>query len=216
MSNLLHWLPNLLFIAEGVFVTLKYSVISVCLGFILGIILALAKTSNSCALRTGSNIYTSIFRGTPLLVQLSIFYFVVPQILNIHISVLTAGITAFSLNSAAYISEIIKAGIESIDKGQREAAKVLNIPERLMAKDIILPQAIRVILPSLINELVNMIKESSIISILGELDLMRRAQLVTAQTYDYITPMLMVGLCYYVIVSIFTKIALIVEKKMKL
>jgi len=209
-------LPNLLYIAQGIFVTLKYSLISVFIGFILGTIIALAKTSKFTLVIALANFYTSIFRGTPLLVQLIIFYNVFPKAFNINISIFTAGILAFSLNSAAYVSEIIRAGINSIDKGQIEAAKVLNIPEYNIKKDIILPQAIRVILPSLINELVNMLKETSIISILGELDLMKRAQIVSGQTYDYVSPMLMVGLCYYIMVLIFSKIATIVENKLKL
>ena len=216
LINFSQELPNLLYIAKGVFVTLKYSLISVFFGFILGSIIALGKTSKLRIIVLSCNFYTSIFRGTPLLIQLIIFYNVFPKLCGINLSIFAAGILAFSLNSAAYVSEIIRAGIDSIDKGQIDAAKALNIKSYNIQKDIVMPQAIRVILPSLINELVNMLKETAIISILGELDLMKRAQIISSQTYDYVSPMLMVGLCYYVMVLVFSKIAVLVENKLKL
>lgn len=214
IEHLIHLWPSILFIAEGTFITLKYSLISVCLGFIVGIILAICKTSKWKALRIFCSFYTSIFRGTPLLIQLSIVYFMLPSLLGVKISVFAAGIIAFSLNSGAYVSEIIRAGIEAVDKGQFEAAKALGIPHYMAMKDIILPQAIRKILPSLVNELVNLLKESAIISMLGEMDLMRRAQLVAGEKFDYFTPMITAALCYYILVFIFSSLASVLEKKM--
>jgi polar amino acid transport system permease protein len=128
-------------------------------------------------------------------------------LLGIKLSVFVAGVLAFSLNSGAYVSEIISSGIESVDVGQIEAARALGVKERLIMKDIILPQAIRNILPSLINELVNMLKESAIISMLGEADLMRRAQMVAAEKFDYFTPIITAAICYYVLVFIFSSLA---------
>lgn len=205
---------SIYFIMQGMVVTLKYSIVSVLLGLIIGILLAICKVSKSCALRLFANFYTSVFRGTPLLIQLSIIYFGLPSVIGIKLGVFVAGSTAFSLNSGAYVSEIIRAGINSVDKGQIEAAKALAIPERLMMKDIILPQAIRNILPSLVNELITLIKESSIISMIGEMDLMRRAQLVSAEHLTFFTPMLIAGLCYYVMVIIISKLAKIIEKRL--
>lgn len=203
------------FIAEGAFVTLKYSVISVLLGLIIGSALAVMKTSKYSALRIFCSFYVSIFRGTPLLIQLTIVYFLFPTLFGIKMSVFAAGVIAFSLNSGAYVSEIIRSGIEAVDKGQFEAAKALGIPDYIAMRDIILPQAIRKILPSLINELVNLLKESAIISMLGEMDLMRRAQIVAAEKFDYFTPMLTAALCYYILVTIFSYFAHILEKKWK-
>lgn len=207
--------PKLFFIAEGTLVTLKYSLISVIFGLILGIILAIAKTSKYKSLQIFADIYTSIFRGTPLLIQLMIVYYGLPTI-GIKLTVFGAGVLAFSLNSGAYVSEIIRAGINGIDKGQFEAAKILGVTKYLAMKDIILPQAIRKILPSLINELINLLKESAIISILGEMDLMRRAQVVAAESYSFFTPMITAALCYYILVVSFTFLAKILEKRLEI
>lgn len=205
---------SILYIIEGMVVTLKYSLVSVLFGLIIGTLLAICKVSKSYALRLFANFYTSIFRGTPLLIQLSIIYFGLPGVIGIKLGVFAAGTIAFSLNSGAYVSEIIRAGMNAVDKGQIEAAKALGIPERLMIKDIILPQAIRNILPSLVNELINLIKESSIISMIGGMDLMRRAQLVSQEHYTYFTPLLIAGFCYYVMVIIISNLAKILEKKL--
>ncbi len=207
--------PKLLFIAEGTLVTLKYSLISVIFGLILGIILAIAKTSKYKSFRIFADIYTSIFRGTPLLIQLMIVYYGLPTI-GIKLTVFGAGVLAFSLNSGAYVSEIIRAGINGIEKGQFEAAKVLGLTKYLAMKDIILPQAIRKILPSLINELINLLKESAIISILGEMDLMRRAQVVAAESYSFFTPMITAAICYYILVASFTFLAKILEQRLEI
>lgn len=208
------FLPSIYFILEGALVTLKYSSISVCFGLLIGIALAILKVNRYLALRLFADAYTSIFRGTPLLIQLSIVYFALPGILGVKLTVFTAGVIAFSLNSCAYVSEVIRAGIASVDKGQTDAAKALGIPDRLIMKDIILPQAIRNILPSLINELINLIKESAIISIIGEMDLMRRAQVVSAEHYSYFLPMIVAAFGYYIMVLIISTIGKIVEKRM--
>lgn len=209
-------LPMAGFIACGIFTTFKYSFISVLLGFILGIMLAVCKLSKHKMLRYLANFYTSIFRGTPLLIQLSVVYYGIPSVCNIHISIFAGGIIAFSMNSAAYVSEIIRAGIVSIDKGQFEAAKALNIAPYYLYKDIIIPQAISNIIPALINELINMLKESSMISILGEADLIYRAQLVAAETYQYFTPMLIAASYYYLMVMLLSSLAKILERKLKI
>lgn len=204
-----------IYILKGIFVTLQYSIISVFFGFLIGIFITLLKVSPNKALKFIGNFYTSIFRGTPLMIQLSIIYFATPQLFGIKFSPFFAGVLAFSLNSGAYVSEIIRGGIESIDEGQYLAAKALGIPYFYTMKDIILPQVLPRIFPSLINELVNLVKESAIISIIGEVDLMRRAQFVAASTYNYFTPMLAAALGYYIIVLLFSYIASIFEKRLK-
>ena len=209
-------ISQVLFIAEGSFLTLKYSMLSVFLGLFLGVILAFAKQSKYKIISALAHIYTSLFRGTPLIVQLSIVYFALPDLIGMDISVFAAGITAFSLNSAAYISEIIKAGINNVEKGQIESAILLNIPKYYIAKDIIMPQAVRSILPSLTNEMINMLKESALISIFGELDLMYRANIIAFEGYDFITPMFIVAGCYYILVLIFSALAILLEKRLKL
>lgn len=207
---------NIYFIAQGTIVTLQYSVLSVFFGLIIGVFLSILKVGNNNIGRIIANIYTSIFRGTPLLIQLSIIYLALPQIFGIRLNVFSAGILAFSLNSGAYISEIIRAGISSVDNVQFEASKVLGISKFNMMKDIIMPQAIRNILPALINELINMLKESAIISFLGEYDLMKRAQIVAIEQYTYFFPMITAACCYYIMVTLLTYLATILERKIKL
>ena len=215
-NDLVAFLPHLYFILKGVTVTLKYSVISVCFGLIIGTILAFLKVIDLKILRLAAHAYTSIFRGTPLLIQLTIIYFGLPGLIDLKLSVFSAGVIAFSLNSGAYVSEIIRAGIESVDKGQVEAAKALGISPILRMKDIILPQAFRSILPALVNELINLVKESCLISVIGEMDLMRRAQVVSAETYTFFTPMLTAAAAYYLMVLIISSFALLLEKRLAL
>ena len=213
-DDLVAFLPHLYFILKGVTVTLKYSVISVFLGLIIGTILAFLKVIDLKILRLAAHAYTSIFRGTPLLIQLTIIYFGLPGLIGLKLSVFAAGVIAFSLNSGAYVSEIIRAGIESVDRGQVEAAKALGVSPVLRMKDIILPQAFRSILPALVNELINLVKESCLISVIGEMDLMRRAQVVSAETYTFFTPMLTSAAAYYVMVLIISSFALLLEKRL--
>lgn len=207
------FLPNFYFIAGGILVTLKYSLIATIFGFFIGILLVLMKISQNRLWKIFASAYTSVFRGTPLLIQLSIIYYALPALLGIKLSVFSAGLLAFSLNSAAYVSEILRSGINSIDKGQFEAAKVLGITNYLTMRDIILPQALRTILPSLINESINLIKESAIISLIGEMDIMRRAQLVSTETYNYFLPMFFAALVYYVLVLFISYLGKKLEKK---
>lgn len=203
------------YIPLGIVVTLKYSLISIFFGLIIGTILSLFKVSNNFLLNFIANTYTSIFRGTPLLVQLSFAYFALPSIIGYDISAFTAGIIAFSLNSGAYVSENIKAGIESVDKGQFEASKSLGMDYVTMMQYIILPQAIKNILPSLVNEAINLTKESAIISIIGEADIMRRATIFSAEHSVYAEPLLVAAISYYFIVTILGMLAKVLEKRMK-
>ncbi len=205
----------LTYIPAGIFITLQYALISVFFGLIIGTILSLFRLSSSRILRAIAICYLSIFRGTPLLLQLFIMYFAMPSLLGIEISAFAAGIIAFSMNSGAYVSENIRAGIESVDKGQFEAAKSLGMSYRLMMQNIIIPQAIRNILPSLVNEAINMVKESSIISVIGEADIMRRANVVSAEQYSYLEPLIVAAICYYILVTILSSFAKILEKRLK-
>lgn len=207
---------SIIYIIEGISVTLQYTLISIIFGLIFGVAISLCKLSSLKTLRWFGIFYVSIFRGTPLLVQLSIIYFSTPAITNYNISVFEAGIIAFSLNSAAYITEIIRAGIESVDKGQFEAAKALGLSYKLTIKDIILPQALRNILPALANEVVNLLKETAIISVLGGADIMRRANIISSEHYIYFAPLITAAICYYVMVVIFSSFAKYLEHRLKI
>jgi His/Glu/Gln/Arg/opine family amino acid ABC transporter permease subunit len=214
MDNIIN--DSTLYIAEGIWVTLNYTITSVICGFLLGLLISLCRISKIRIIRYLVLVYISIFRGTPLLVQLSIVYFITPPALGYNISVFEAGVIAFSLNSSAYVAEIIRSGINSVDKGQFESAKALSIPYYLMMKDIVLPQAFRNILPALVNEVVNLLKETAIISVIGGADIIKRAQEVTAEQYIYFTPLITAAVCYYILVVIFGSIAKYIEYRMKL
>ncbi|NEU30774.1 amino acid ABC transporter permease [bacterium LRH843] len=206
--------PHIPFLLEGIKVTLQFVSVSLVLGLVLGIILAIFKIGRIGLLRFVAHAYTSVFRGTPLILQLSIIYFGLPQF-NVDISAYLAGVLAFGLNSAAYVSEIIRAGIQAVDKGQTEAAAALGVPERPMLLNIILPQAFRNILPALFNEFINLTKESAIVSIIGVMDLMRRAQIVNAQIFKYFEALLFVGLIYYLLVMVLTIIGRMIERRLE-
>jgi polar amino acid transport system permease protein len=210
------FLPHLLFILKGTGVTLQYSLVAVFFGMIIGTLLAICKITNSRLARFFADSYTSVFRGTPMIVQLSIIYFGLPGLTGLKLSVFMSAALAFSMNSGAYVSEVIRAGINAVDKGQTEAAKALGVSPILRMKDIILPQAIRNILPALGNEFINLIKESALISTIGGMDLMRRAQVVSAETYTFFTPMLIAAATYYILVMIVSTMIKILEKKLAL
>jgi polar amino acid transport system permease protein len=207
--------PYIPFILEGIWVTLKFVIISIILGFILGTILALFKISRIKALNWFGDAYTSIFRGTPLILQLMLIYFAIPQLTGYNIEPFLASVLAFGLNSSAYVSEIIRAGIQAVDKGQTEAAQALGVPYRLMMKDLILPQALKNILPALMNEFITLTKESAIVSTIGYLDLMRRAQVVGADTYRNFEPLIFVGLIYWILVMGLTLAGKRFERRLK-
>jgi arginine/lysine/histidine transporter system substrate-binding protein len=188
----------LTYIPAGILVTLQYALISVFFGLVIGTILSLFRVSSSKLLKGFAICYLSIFRGTPLLLQLSIMYFAMPSLLGIEISAFAAGIIAFSMNS-----------------GQFEAAKSLGMSYRVMMQNIIMPQAIRNILPSLVNEAINMVKESSIISVIGAADIMRRANVVSAEQYSYLEPLMVAAVCYYILVIILSLAGKLLEKRLK-
>ena len=192
---------SILFIASGVGITLLYTLISFSVGLCLGTVLSTVR-SNKFA-NSIIRHFISLIRGTPLILQLSFFYFAIPNVLGIRINILTAGILTFSLNSTAYITEILRGGIQSLPKGQFEASQTLEIPNFLMWKDIIFPQVFRNVFPSLMNEFITLIKETALISVLGEMDIMRRAQTVAAQQFSYFGPLCIAGLSYYGVISFF-------------
>lgn len=211
-SQLVPYIP---FMLEGIWVTLKFVSLSILVGFFLGTILALLKITEKQPFKWFADAYTSIFRGTPLILQLMIFYYAVPQLTGYDISAYLSAILAFGLNSAAYVSEIIRAGILAVDKGQTEASKALGVGYIPMMVSIILPQAMKNILPALMNEFITLTKESAIVSTIGYLDLMRRAEIVGADLYRNFEPLLFAGLIYWVMVYILTQLGRLVERRMR-
>ncbi|MEI4829179.1 amino acid ABC transporter permease [Bacillus sp. FJAT-53711] len=207
--------PSIPYILKGLEVTLKIVFVASLLGFALGTLLALCKIARIKVLSIIADFYTSIFRGTPLVLQLMLIYYGLPQITGYDISAFLAAVLAFSLNSGAYMSEVIRAGIQAVDKGQTEAAMALGVPYGKMMRNIILPQALKNILPALVNEFVTLTKESAVVTVIGATDLMRRAYIVGGETLSYFEPLLFVGMIYYILVIILTFIGKAVEGRMK-
>jgi polar amino acid transport system permease protein len=199
-----------LFIATGILFTLQLLFGGISIGLILGTLASILKYQG--IMKFFINRIISIIRGTPLILQLSFVYFAAPNILGLKLSILQAGIITFGLNSSAYISEILRSGIENLPKGQFEAAKTLQIPKFYMWKDIILPQVIKNVLPSMINEVIALLKETALISTIGGMDIMRRAQAVAAEQFTYFTPLCIAGAYYYVLVLILEHLGKKLEK----
>lgn len=207
--------PYTPFILEGVGVTLLFTVASLLCAMPLAVLLAFCKVSPRRRFYRVANFYTSIFRGTPLIVQLSLIYYATPQLTGCTLSVFAAGVLTFSLNSAAYASEVIKAGILAIDVGQAEAAKALGLSKIQTFRFIILPQAIRNIIPNLMNEMIDLLKESALISILGEADLMNRTRLVATEKFLFFEPYLIAASLYYILVMMMAYIGKKVETRLR-
>jgi polar amino acid transport system permease protein len=186
------------FIGRGAGITLQLLAGGLFIGFSLGTVLAVWRYRGSG--RWFVVAYVSIIRGTPLLLQLSLIYFTLPIVLKIRLSTIAAGAIALGINSAAYMAEILRSGIESLSRGQFEAAKTLGISPFYAWKDIILPQVLRNIFPALTGEVIALLKETALISVIGGADIMRRAQMVTAESFTYFTPLCMAGACYYILV----------------
>ena len=186
------------FIVKGSLLTIKYAVCSIVIGVIFSIFLTLMIYSGKKTLYYVVKIYVSIIRGTPMLLQFSFIYFGVSHLLNTNLSVFTAGVIAFSMNSAGYLVEIIRSGVRSIDKGQIEACKSLNLSRYQMIKDVMMPQVVHNIFPALINEFITLIKESSIVSVFGGYEITKRANMVIAEYYSYFVPLIVAGLSYYI------------------
>ncbi|MCT4633915.1 MAG: amino acid ABC transporter permease [Firmicutes bacterium] len=198
------------FFIEGTANTLMLSLISILIGLIIGIFLSLMKLSSKKVLKGIATAYIEFIRGTPLLVQLYMVYFGIKDI-----PMFLAGIIAISLNSSAYIAEIIRAGIESIDKGQMEAARSLGLDYNTSMKEIIIPQAFKNILPALGNEFIVLIKESAIASVIGVQDIMFKVDTIRGITYRPFSPLLVACLIYFTLTFTLSKLMGRLERRMK-
>lgn len=198
------------FFLDGIKLTLLLALITIIFGSILGLVICILKISKYKILRAIASIYIEIIRGTPLIVQLIIIHYG----LKINMTELTSASIALSLNSAAYIAEIMRAGIISINKGQMEAAKSLGMNHFNAMKLIIIPQAIKNILPALANEFVVLIKESAIVSYIGLADLMYKANQIRSLTYLTLEPLLVAALIYLIITFTLSKFIHYFERKL--
>ena len=205
--------PSIPYILKGIGITVQIVISATIIGLILGILLALCKIGKITVLRLLADFYTSIFRGTPLVVQLLIAYYVLWPLLGITISPLNASIIIFGLNSAAYVSEIMRGGILSIDPGQMEAGRSLGMTWAQTMRYIIMPQAFKRIIPPLGNEFIAMLKDSSLVSVIGFEELTRRGQLIIARTYASFEIWMCVALIYLVMVFMVARFVAVLERK---
>ncbi|HCZ8372961.1 TPA: ABC transporter permease subunit [Staphylococcus aureus] len=202
------------FFLKGIKITILISLIGVALGSILGAFVALMKLSKIKIISWIASIYIEILRGTPMLVQVFIVFFGITAALGLDISALVCGTIALVINSSAYIAEIIRAGINAVDKGQMEAARSLGLNYRQTMKSLIMPQAIKNILPALGNEFVTLIKESSIVSTIGVGEIMFNAQVVQGISFDPFTPLLVAAALYFVLTFVLTRIMNMIEGRL--
>ena len=220
---MLKWIPTFI---DGTIVTIVLSLMTVVLGCILGLLATLMKRSHFKVLNAISKAYTQIIRGTPMLLQLYIWLYgfpmigisipAIPLFGNIYGSreFLTA-VIALAINSGAYICELLRGGLDSIDKGQTEAGRSLGFSNLETMRYIIVPQAVRVILPGLCNEFIQMIKESSIVSTVGVFDIMYTQNIVKASTYSVFEPLIIIAIIYFVLTTVLTTIMSLIERKLK-
>ncbi|MDD3253895.1 MAG: amino acid ABC transporter permease [Lachnospiraceae bacterium] len=201
--------------------TLKLTVISLLMATVLGVVFGLFKVSGIRPLKLIANIYIDIIRGTPLMVQTMIVFYGISQVLrplgfswgNIG-GAYTAGAVTLSLNAGAYMAEIIRGGIEAIDKGQMEAARSLGLPYGKAMRKVILPQAFRTMMPSIINQFIISLKDTSLISIIGIRELTQNGKIIAANSASMVMAIwVVVALYYLVICTMLSKVALVVERK---
>jgi len=193
--------------------TIQLTVLTLIFGTLLGVILALLKQSKNILINWIASFYIWIFRGTPLILQLFFFYYALPM-LGVTLSPFSAAVIGLSLNCAAYMAEIIRGGIISIDKGQFEASKALGFTYFQTMIKIVLPQTFRVIIPPVGNEFISMLKDTSLVSTIAMTELMRAATQISSSTFKY-TEMLISAACLYLIMTtIFTSVFSIIEKKL--
>lgn len=205
------------YILTGLFNTVVIAFFAVILGTIIGVIISVIRNNYEINgkfkfLNYLANLYVTIIRGTPVILQLMIIYYVVFKSVNINIIIV--GILAFGINSGAYVSEIIRAGINSISKGQMEAGFALGLRYSEVMRYIILPQAIRNILPALGNEFITLLKETSVGAYIGIAELTKASDIIASRTYDYFFPLILIALIYLLMTYALSKLVNKLERRL--
>jgi His/Glu/Gln/Arg/opine family amino acid ABC transporter permease subunit len=205
------------FILEGLFNTMIIAIFAVILGTIIGILVALIRNNydrnkKMKILNTIVKWYVDIIRGTPVVLQLMIIYYVVFK--SVDVSVVLVGILAFGINSGAYVSEIIRAGIQSIPIGQTEAGFALGLKYNQVMSYIVLPQAFKNVLPALGNEFITLVKETSVGAYIGIIELTKASDIIASRTYDYFFPLILIAIIYLIITLGLSKVVQKLERKL--
>ena len=205
-------------LTKGLWITVEVTVLSLLLALVIGLISCFLALSKRAPLRWISKIYVGLVRGTPLLVQVFYIYFAIPQLLqlmgfDVRLTPFIAGLITLTLNAGAYLSEIFRGAINAVNPGQMEAARSLGLSHAQAMKKVVLPQAFRICLPSLVNQFIITLKDSSLISVIGLADIMYQAKIYVGRSVEALATYTWVALYYFVIISILTQVAKYVERK---
>lgn len=206
-------LPMLL---KGLQVTLYIFVIAIILGFLIGLVIALLRLAPLKVLNWIAKVYVDAIRGTPFIVQLFFIYFGVNSLQVISLNSTTAGIITVAINAGAYFAEIIRAGIQSIDKGQTEAARSIGFTGAQTMRYVVLPQAFRRMLPTITNQSIISLKDTSLLSVIGIADLTQQGQIQASATFEAFKIWLAVGIIYFIIIYLLTMLANFIERRIQL
>lgn len=191
------------FILAGAGLTIFVSAVSITFATILALVGAMGRLSRNAFINGVASLYVSLVRGTPLIVQIYFIYLALPQV-GIILAAVPAGIIALSFNYGAYMTEVFRAGIQAVPRGQREAAQALGMPERLVMVRIVLPQAFRVVIPAIGNDFVSMLKDSSLVSLLAVEELLYRAKLVGIQNFRSLESLVIAAAIYWILTIVFS------------
>lgn len=207
-------------VVEGLKNTLDIAVMGLIIGIVLGTLIATVRVVPKTnifvkVLERIAAIYVSLFRGTPMVVQLLVFYYVLMPLLGLHMNSVGVALVVFGLNSGAYISEIMRAGILSVDRGQMEGGRSVGLSYGTTMIKIVIPQAIKNILPTLGNEFISLIKETSVVSFVGATDLYLAFQRIGSNTYDFMVPYLVMAVIYIVLVVIISFLVRLMERSLR-
>ncbi|MEH6995768.1 amino acid ABC transporter permease [Neobacillus drentensis] len=213
MDIIVSALPILL---KGLQVTLYIFLIAILLGFLIGLVVALLRLAPLKILNWIAKTYVDAIRGTPFIVQLFFIYFGINSLQVISLNSTTAGIITVAINAGAYFSEIIRAGIQSIDKGQTEAARSIGFTSAQTMRYIVLPQAFRRMLPTITNQSIISLKDTSLLSVIGIADLTQQGQIQASATFEAFKIWLAVGVIYFIIIYLLTLLANFVERRFQL
>lgn len=211
---------NLLYLLKGTGYSIGIAILSLFFGLILGILGASGKRSKNVILRGIANVYVEIIRGTPLLLQILFIFSIIPSIYTaitgsvLRINTYLIGVIAMSINSGAYQTELIRAGINAVDKGQFEACDTLGLNKKQTMRLVVLPQAFKNIVPPIISELITLIKDTSLISTIGAVELLKGAQVLGAKYYDVMSPYAIAAVYYLIITLLISFLGKKVEKRL--
>lgn len=210
MEAMINALPYLL---EGLQITLYIFFIAIIFGFLIGLLMALLRLSPFKILNWISKIFVDAIRGTPFIVQLFFIYFGLNSFEYLSMDNTTAGIVTVAINAGAYFSEIIRAGIQSIDKGQTEAARSLGLNSTQNMRHIVLPQAFRRMLPTFTNQAIISLKDTSLLSVIGVADLTQEGRIQASATFQAFEIYLLLGIIYFIVIYLLSMLASFVERK---